>query len=118
MVVYRVDYEGADMDERTLKNLIRRLERLEKAVFEDKRKQAPKQRGQAFTGPSGGVRLLISNGFFKTKRNLADVKKVLAKKDYHYGAAQVQTALNRLSTRTGPLAASTEGGKKLYVRRK
>ena len=106
------------MNQTEVEELFRRLQRLEKAVFQSKEKQPPRQANQSFAGPSGGVRLLISRGFFKTKRNLADVKKALAKNDYHYGSAQIQTALNRLSTRTGPLAASIEESKKSYVRRK
>jgi hypothetical protein len=107
------------MNDHDSRKIIRRLERLEKAVFGSGRKRvrdAAKEQG--FTGPSGGVRLLISKNFFKTKRNLGDVRKALGENDYHYGSAQVQTSLNRLSTRAGPLAASTEGGKKFYVRRK
>lgn len=101
-----------------IREILSRLARLEKAVFGKKEKQAPGLKKQDFTGPSGGVRLLVSKDFFKLKRNLGEVRKELAKNDYHYGAAQVQTALNRLSTRKGPLASSTEGGKKFYVKRK
>ncbi len=104
--------------EKAIREIIERLTRLEKAVFGKKEKQTPRLQKETFTGPRGGVRLLISKKFFKTKRNLGDVRKELAKNDYHYGAAQVQTALNRLSTRNGPLAASTGAGNKLYVRRK
>lgn len=106
------------MKEPKLEDILVRLERLEKTVFKAKKPQKSRGSDEEFVGPSGGVRLLISQGFFKTKRNLADVRNVLAKNDYHYGAAQVQTALNRLSKRTGPLAASSEGGKKQYVLRK
>src|SRR5712691_4732616 len=106
----------------TSDNLIRkinvRLVRLENAVFGKIGKQVPRLRKKEFSGPSGGVRLLIARRFFKTKRNLGEVRKALTASGYQYGAAQVQTALNRLSTRTGPLAASKESGKKLYVKRK
>ena len=66
----------------------------------------------------GGLRLLISRGFFKTKKSLGATRQELVKHDYHYSAASIQTTLNRLSTRTGPLAAFKEDGKKVYVRRK
>ncbi len=95
-----------------------RLARLEKTVFGKEEKPMRSSSAQDFRGPSGGVRLLVSRGFFKTKRKLGEVRKALAKHDYHYGAAQVQTALNRLSTRARPLAAAREGGKKCYVKRK
>jgi hypothetical protein len=106
------------MDQGTLRKTIKRLERLENAVFGPRKKQIEDAKERRFTGPSGGVRLLISKNFFNTKRILGDVKKALAKVDYHYGSAQIQTAPNRLSTRKGPLASSTEGGKKSYVKRK
>jgi hypothetical protein len=104
--------------EQAIQKIIARLTRLERAVFRKKAKQPPTAQKEDFAGPSGGARLLISKNFFKAKRTLRDVRKALGKNDYHYGSAQIQTALNRLSTRTGPLAASTEGGKKVYVRRK
>ena len=106
------------MKEPKLEDIVIRLERLEKTVLTAKRPQEPRRSDEAFVGPSGGVHLLISQGFFKTKRRLGEVRTSLAKYGYHYGAPQVQTALNRLSTRTGPLAVFKEGGKKIYVRRK
>ncbi len=104
--------------DKTIQEIIARLTRLEKAVFDRKVKQAPGSQQENFAGPSGGVRLLISKKFFKTKRNLGDVRKALGENDYHYGAQQVHNALNRLSRRNGPLVVSMEGGKKFYVNRK
>jgi len=106
------------MEEKVINEILKRLGRLEKAVFTSGAKKAVKPENEQFAGPSGGIKLLISNGFFKAKRNLAQVKDALAKEDYHYTSAPVQTALNRLSIRTGPLAASKEGGNKVYVKRK
>ncbi len=73
---------------------------------------------EQFRGPSGGVRLLLSRGLFSSPRKVRDVRDALAKEGYHYGGAQVQTALNRLSERGGPLVTSRHGGKKMYVKRK
>ncbi len=97
-----------------------RLARLEGAVFGQKKGKNPTRpaAGKNFDGPSGGVRFLVSKGFFMTKRGLADVRAALAKSDYHYVAPVIQTALNRQATRTGPLATFKEGGKKMYVNRK
>ena len=106
------------LDEPTAKEILSRLDRLEKVVLGDKKKRLPSQKKEEFSGPAGGVRLLVSRGFFKVKRHLGDVRKALTKDGYHYGAAQIQTALNRLSERDGPLVASKEGGKKVYVNRK
>ena len=105
------------MTEKSL-TIEQRLERLEKAVFGTKRERKQKPVSTDFTGPSGGVRLLVSQNFFKAKRTVADVRTALEKNDYHYVTAVIQTTLNRLSTRTGPLASSKEGGKKVYVKRK
>lgn len=100
-----------------LQQIVNRIERLERTVFGGEGKIKRRVR-ENFTGPTGGVRLLVSEGFFKTKRSLSDVRSALAKKDYHYSAAAIQTALNRHSPRAGPLAALKEGGKKLYVKRR
>lgn len=100
-----------------LQQIIERIERLERTIF-SREKKITKGVRETFAGPSGGARLLVSEGFFKTKRSLSDVRSALVKRDYHYSAAAIQTALNRLSARAGPLAAFREGGKKLYVRRK
>ena len=81
-------------------------------------KAHPSKKVESYRGPSGGVRMLHSKGFFASVRTLGAVRDALAKEGYHYGAAPVQTALNRLSTRTGLLATSRKGGKKVYVRRK
>lgn len=105
-------------DERMAKEILSRLDRLEKVVLGGKKKRPPNKEKQDFSGPAGGVRLLVSQGFFKVKRQLGEVRKALGKDDYHYGPQQVHTALNRLSKRDGPLVASKEGGKKVYVNRK
>lgn len=105
------------MDETDLRDIIRRLERVEKVVFGDKKARQPAQRN-GFAGLKGGLNLLISRGFFKSKRALSDTRQGLEKHGYHYSAPAIQTTLNRLSKRGGPLATFREGGKKVYVRRK
>ncbi len=105
------------MDETQLSSIIKRLERLEKAVFLDKKQERPVKPND-FTGLKGGINLLISRSFFKTKKNLSNTKQELEKHDYYYSPAAIQTTLNRLSSRTGPLAAFREGQKKVYVKRK
>jgi hypothetical protein len=108
------------MDDKTFKTIEKRLVRLEKAVFSEKTGKSATRpaTGKKLEGPSGGVRFLVSQGFFRSKRSLADVRAALAKNDYHYVAPVVQTALDRQSTRTGLLATFKEAGKKLYVNRK
>ena len=110
--------ENTALNGGTVKEILMRLDRLEKALFGNVRGKVAKPEKQNFSGPAGGIRLLVSRRFFKMKRSLGDVRKALVKDDYHYGAAQVQTAMNRLSKRNGPLVASKEGGNKVYVDRK
>ena len=106
------------MDEKTVKELKDRLTRLEKAIFGRKSGQVRETVARGFTGLKGGLHLLLSRGFFNTKKALAATRQELEEHDYHYSSAAIQTTLNRLSARTGPLAAFKEGGKKVYVRRK
>jgi hypothetical protein len=98
----------------------KRLKRLEDAVFgtKGKNKGATKQTASEFSGATGGIRFLISKGFFNKKHSRSEVRSELAENGYHYSGPAVQMALNRQSGRNGLLAWLTEGGKKLYVKRK
>jgi hypothetical protein len=110
------------MNDKTL-TIEQRLTRLEKAVFGQKGESQGRPKSTAkssdFSGPTGGVRLLISQKFFKSERGLVDVRAALEKEGYRgYVDAVIQTALNRQSARNGPLATFKKDGKKLYVNRK
>jgi hypothetical protein len=107
------------MNDRRINSIEERLARLEKAVFDKKSKRFNlKSAEDDFSGASGGVRFLITKNFFNLKRTRAQIRSELAKNGYHYSGPAVQMACKRLSKRSGPLAAFTEGGKKVYVRRK
>ena|SRR5437762_397956 len=106
------------MSEKAIKAMEKRLTRLEEAVFGKKGSRAEKAGGSNFSGATGGVRLLVTKNFFDTKRTRSETRSALAKNGYHYSGPAVQMALNRLSKRTGFLAAFKEAGKKVYVRRK
>jgi hypothetical protein len=71
-----------------------------------------------YSGPTGGVRYLISNKFFKEKRDLAVVRGRLAQENYYYSRQAVHEALKALSKSSGPLVALKEGRHKTYVERK
>jgi hypothetical protein len=103
------------MDKADLNTIEQRLAKLEKAVFGAKTQKRTKSAVAAdtFDGPSGGIRLLLSQDFFRTKRSLADVRAALAKSDYHYVIQVIHTALSRLSRRDGPLVSFKEGKKKM-----
>ena len=104
----------------SLQNIISRLEKLEEAVFTHK----PNPDGavivshKKFSGPKGGILMLIEENFFQTPQPVSDVKSSLEKNGYHYSIQAVQTALNRLSNLKGPLNTLKSGKKKTYVKRK
>lgn len=71
-----------------------------------------------YSGPTGGVRYLISKRFFKEKRDLASVREQLSQEGYHYSRQAVHEALKTLSRPAGPLVTLKEGRNKTYVERK
>src|SRR5258707_13995376 len=91
------------MDDKALKAIGLRLERLEKAVFGGDRTSV--RRPKNFTGAAGGTRLLISKGFFKQARTAPAVKAELDKNGYGFRISVVQTGLNRLSSPSCPLSS-------------
>lgn len=109
------------IDEITLKKLISRIAKLESAVFGTRRKakNAPRADAKNYKGATGGIRLLVDEGYFDKKRNFGDICKALESKGYHYTKQAVQTPLNNLSSTQGKLlVALTEHGRKLYAKRK
>lgn len=62
-----------DMDEKTFKSIIARLEKLEKAVFASSTRKKPKaSSSDNHQGASGGVKLLIENNYFAKKRTAVE----------------------------------------------
>lgn len=107
------------MEDKIIKQLTSRIERLERAVFGSGKKSAEKKNAEPnFKGATGGIRMLISKKFFAGKKTLAEVRDALGKNGYHYSAPAVQMALGRLSTRKGSLLSLEKGGRKVYVTRK
>lgn len=98
-------------------SILTRLERLEKIVFDNKRRRAPKKQ-KNFKGLKGGIELLITQNYFKIQRAATEVKKELGSQDYRYSIAAIQTTLNRMSKKTAPLVTFNENGKKYYANRK
>ena len=103
--------------EDTMKELLSRVQKLERVVFGDKKIKA-KAEPQEFKGATGGLRYLVSKGFFDRKRLFAEVEGELKKHEYHYSKQAIQTTLNNLSRAGGPLVGFKENGKKVYARRK
>lgn len=104
-----------------LKNHEDRIHELEKSILthDSGHKSKKVSIGEnKYTGPTGGVRMLLDNGFFKIKRSLSDVRKNLSDNGYYYSRQAVHEALKILSGKTGPLVSLKEGKGKLYVERK
>jgi hypothetical protein len=107
-----------------LEDLLRRVEALEHAVIGKGTAKAKKPKANApsnakkFEGATGGVRFLISEGFFNSRRTFAEVEKAMQDNGYHYSKQAVQMPLTRLSTVGGPLVALQDKGKNVYVKRK
>lgn len=109
------------MDEKVLKVIVSRLEKLERAVFRSGKVTTSKMDKDAkkYKGATGGIRLLVDEGYFDKKRTFGDICKALENKDYHYTKQAVQTPLNNLSSpKKKLLVALTEKGRKLYAKRK
>lgn len=109
------------MNQKNLRSILARITKLEVAVFGNKkrRKVIPQKIiTKDFSGITGGIRFLISKGFFKTRKYLLEIRKDLVNNGYHSSIQAVQTALNRLSKSNGPLIAFKEGHKKVYAQRK
>lgn len=109
------------MDEKTLKDIITRLDKLENYVFGEKTfksSNSSKIDKKQFTGPTGGVKFLITESFFREKKDFASIRKELEKDSYYYSRQAVNEALKGLSKPRGPLIVLKDGGKKLYVERK
>jgi hypothetical protein len=71
-----------------------------------------------FRGPTGGVKKLISEGYFKQQRQFADIMSQLHKDGYLYRKQSFHNALTDMSKTGGPLVAIKQGTKKVYAERK
>ena len=101
--------------EDTLRGLLRRVEKLERAVFADR---ATKPSKTTFKGATGGLGLLLSKGFFDRRKFFSEIEAELQKEGYHYSKQAIQTPLNRLSLSGRPLVGLRQKGKKVYAKRK
>lgn len=103
---------------KVIKDLQIRVEKIEKVVFGTEKGGPKITKQQNFKGATGGIRLLISKGFFDCRRNFGEIREGLASHDYHYSNQAIQTPLNNLSTAGGPLVSFKKDGKKVYAKRK
>ncbi|MCR4314050.1 MAG: hypothetical protein NUV84_02270 [Candidatus Uhrbacteria bacterium] len=96
----------------------RRIALLEGAATSMAPKKSASPAKTDYFGATGGVRYLISQGFFKEKRDLSTVREQLGKEDYHYSRQAAHEALKTLSKPACPLVNLKEGKRKTYVERK
>jgi hypothetical protein len=101
----------------SLDDLTKRIEKLERTVFGGPNPQKD-VRVEEFKGATGGLRLLLSQGFFDQRRTFAETKAELEKNGYNYSRQAVQTPLTRLSNVGGPLVSLTGKGRNAYAKRK
>ena len=94
-----------------------RLTKLESAVFSEKKPD--KTKPSEYTGLSGGIRLLIKNGFFDTLREVNEVILELKNNNYHYPNQSIAKILRvDFATKQRLLNKIKAGHKFKYVIRK
>jgi len=107
------------MDESSIKEILRRIERLEAVVFAKGTKPTnSKNESSKHKGATGGIRLLVDEGFFSKKKPFGEICDAAATRGYHYSKQAFHEALTRLATKEKILVALTEGGKKVYAVRR
>jgi hypothetical protein len=104
-----------------IEQLESRITVLEEVVLSRKTKPTPftvDDKPGAQKGPSAGLRVLVGDGYFETKHDLADVREALARIGFLYSRQAVDMALKRFSQRDGALVALKEAGRKFYALRR
>lgn len=106
--------------EKAMAEILVRLVKLEAAVFGARKPHISEKpnKTHTYTGPTGGVRLLFDEGFFKQKRSVEEVHQALEKRDYLYIKDVVRNSLNRMASPSGPLVAIKGKAGKEYAIRK
>jgi len=82
---------------REVEDILEKLEDHEKRISKIERlissKKAPKKLGD-YKGLSGGIRLLIDNGFFNELKSIKETQDELKKEGYHYPIASIAKMLS------------------------
>ncbi|MCR4324492.1 MAG: hypothetical protein NUV69_02300 [Candidatus Curtissbacteria bacterium] len=102
-----------------IQQIKKRLEKLESAVFDNiAQEKVTNSQNKKYDGSKGGILLLIDKNFFEKPRTAPQVKTAMAEQGYNYSIQVIQTTLNRLSIKSGPLTTMKEGKTKVYAKRK
>ncbi len=113
-------HSGDLMDDvqETLNDLAARVEKLEKVVFPESGDR-PVIRKESYEGLTGGIKMLIANGFFDQPKAIAEIIGELNREGYYNTHAGVASTL--LITFVGKQKTLTriqKSGKWAYVKRK
>ena len=74
--------------------------------------------GENFTGLSGGMRLLLSEGFFKEGRSQGDISAELTRQGYHYPKSSLPAVLLGLIQKRAITRIKGSDGNWRYIERK
>ena len=92
-----------------------RISKLEKP-FSEKKTEKPKKSN--FTGVSGGIRLLINNGFLDTPKFVSEIVAEMKREGYYHDMPTVDSALRKSFLKNRTLQRIKEEKKWKYVIRK
>lgn len=113
--VHRVRFMS--MDNNKIKELEKRISKLENTVFGTKKSQ--KNKKSQYNGLVGGINLLIDNGFFKKPVLVTEIQDELQKEGYYHPIQSTDTILRRdMVNRKKILTRIKVGGVWQYVIRK
>jgi hypothetical protein len=110
----------SDNFKKQIQEIIKRIDKIEKVLsIRDNKRLSPAGKVETnFSGPKGGILLLIKRNYFNKRRAPLEVMSELEKNDYNYQLQVIRNALNRLGSAKGPLIRLSVGGKFVYVKRK
>ncbi|MFH1774528.1 MAG: hypothetical protein ABH874_06180 [Methanobacteriota archaeon] len=74
-----------------LENHEKRLSKIEEVIFSKKVKVS---KPADYTGLSGGIRLLIDNGFLNTPKSVNEIQNELTREGYHYPSKSTDKLLS------------------------
>ena len=112
-------------NEKTLRDILNRLGRLEARVAKLESQREPLSKPmtaaevQSFGGLSGGVNLILKEGFLNTPKSVDDIQKELERRGYYHSFEAIATLLRRDFMKRRQILTSVEkDGKWYYVNKK
>ena len=92
-----------------------RISKLEK-TFSEKKTEKPKKSN--YTGLSGGIRLLIDNGFLDTPKFVSEIVAEMKREGYYHDVFSIDATLRKTFLKNRTLQRTKEEKKWKYVIRK